>query len=154
MKKWLTGLLAACLLALLVMPVSAALPAGVGIITNCKSVSGSEFSSKSSIAKKLDAMFAGNIGLYKDKNKTVLVDAALGTKNVPNNGVYQYWGSEPRAGTSCYAYANAFYGTFYDGVYPHGGLNGNHEKESANGTITYANLKKWGVRDDAAVYIR
>lgn len=152
MKKWLTGVLAVCLLALLIMPVSAALPAGVGMVTSCKNVSGSEFSPKSSVAKKLDAMFAGNIGLYKDSKKTKLVDAALGTSNVPNNGVYQYWGD--RAGTSCFAYANAFYAHFYDGTYPHGSLNGNHQKVKASGKITYKNFVKWGVRDDAAVYIR
>lgn len=152
MKKWLTGFLAVCLTVLLTVPVSAALPTGVGVVTSCKQVSGSEFSSKSSVAKKLDAMFAGNIGLYKDSKKTKLVDAALGTSNVPNNGVYQYWGD--RAGTSCFAYANAFYACFYDGTYPHGSLNSNHQKVKATGKITYSNFVKWGVRDDAAVYIR
>lgn len=154
MKKWLCAMLAACFVLLLGMPVYAALPDGVGMITNCAHVSGSEFSSKSSIAKKLDKMFAGDIGLYKDIQKTVLVDAALGTRNVPNNNVYQYWGPAPRAGTSCFAYANAFYGYFYDGVYPHHSLNSNHKTIKATGKITYANFVKWGVRDDAAVYIR
>ena len=152
MKRWHNGLLMVCLLLLLVTPVHAALPTGAGIVTNSAHVSGSEFSSRSSVAKKLNKMFAGDIGLYKDKKKTVLVDAALGTRNVPNNGVYQYWGD--RAGTSCFAYANAFYATFYDGTYPHGSLGGNHKKVKATGTITYANFVKWGVRDDAAVYIR
>lgn len=154
MRKWLTGLLAVCLTALLATPVFAALPSGTGKITDCKSVSGSEFSSKTSIANKLDKMFAGDIGLYKDKNKTKLVDASLGTRNVPNNGVYQYWGPTPRAGTSCFAYANAFYGHFYDGVYPHHSLNSNHQTIKAKGKISYENFVKWGVRDDAAVYIR
>ena len=154
MRKWFSGLLTVCLTVLLAAPVSAALPSGTGIITNSNSVSGSEFSSKSSIAKKLDKMFAGDIGLYKDSSKTKLVDASLGTRNVPNNGVYQYWGPAPRAGTSCFAYANAFYGHFYDGVYPHHSLNSNHKKIKATGKISYANFVKWGVRDDAAVYIR
>lgn len=154
MKKWFAGLLALCLTALLVTPVFAALPSGTGKITDCNLVSGSEFSSKNSIAKKLDKMFAGDIGLYKDASKTKLVNAALGTRNVPNNGVYQYWGPAPRAGTSCFAYANAFYGHFYDGVYPHHSLNSNHKVIKATGKITYANFVKWGVRDDAVVYIR
>lgn len=154
MKKWFCALLTVLLTALLAVPVFAALPSGTGKITSSKSVSGSEFSAKSSIANKLDKMFAGDIGLYKDKNKTVLVDAALGTRNVPNNGVYQYWGPTPRAGTSCFAYANAFYGHFYDGVYPHHSLNSNHQTIKATGKITYQNFVKWGVRDDAAVYIR
>lgn len=152
MKKWFAGMLAVCLGLLTIMPVCAALPAGTGVVTDPGAVSGSEFSSKSSIAGKLDKMFAGNIGLYKDRKKTKLVDAALGTRNVPNNGVYQYWGE--RAGTSCFAYANAFYATFYDGTYPHGSLGGNHEKVKATGTISYENFVKWGVRADAAVYIR
>lgn len=151
MKRQLMLLLALCLTAMLLLPVSAALPAGTGVITSSSAVSGSEFSSRSSIAKKLNQMFAGDIGLYQDKKKTKPVDAALGTSNVPNNGVYQYWGD--RAGTSCFAYANAFYATFYDGTYPHGGLNGNHKKVKATG-ISYENFVKWGVRSDAAVYIR
>ena len=154
MKKWLCGIVAACFIWLLAMPVHAALPDGVGMITNCSHISGKEFSSKSSIAKKLDKMFAGDIGLYKDAKKTTLVDAALGTSNVPNNNVYQYWGPDSRAGTSCFAYANAFYGHFYDGVYPHHSLNSNHKVIKATGKISYKNFVKWGVRDDAAVYIR
>ena len=154
MKKWICGVFAAMLICLLATPVSAALPSGTGIIKSCTQVSGSEFSSKSSIAKKLDKMFAGDIGLYKDAAKTKLVDAALGTSNVPNNDVYQYWGPDSRAGTSCFAYANAFYGHFYDGVYPHHSLNSNHKTIKATGKITYNNFVKWGVRNDAVVYIR
>ena len=154
MKKWFCGIFAAVLTLLLAVPAYAALPDGVGMITNCSHISGKEFSSKTSIAKKLDKMFAGDIGLYKDAKKTTLVDAALGTSNVPNNNVYQYWGPTPRAGTSCFAYANAFYGHFYDGVYPHHSLNSNHKVIKATGKITYKNFVKWGVRDDAAVYIR
>ena len=154
MNKWFSCLLAVCLSLLLATPAFAALPSGTGIITSSQAVSGSEFSSKSSIANKLDKMFSGDIGLYKDNNKTKLVDAALGTRNVPNNGIYQYWGPTPRAGTSCFAYANAFYGYFYDGVYPHHSLNSNHQVIKAKGKITYENFVKWGVRDDAVVYIR
>ena len=91
MRKWFTGFMAVCLTVSLAMPVFAALPSGTGIITSASSISGSEFSPKSSIAKKLNKMFAGDIGLYADKAKTKLVDAALGTRNVPNNGKYQYW---------------------------------------------------------------
>ena len=154
MKKWLCGMLAAFFVWLLAVPAYAALPDGVGMITNCSHISGKEFSSKTSIAKKLDKMFAGDIGLYKDAKKTTLVNAALGTSNVPNNNVYQYWGPTPRAGTSCFAYANAFYGHFYDGVYPHHSLNSNHKVIKATGKISYKNFVKWGVRDDAVVYIR
>ena len=154
MKKWFCGIFAAVLTLLLAVPAYAALPDGVGMITNCSHISGKEFSSKTSIAKKLDKMFAGDIGLYKDSKKTTLVNAALGTSNVPNNNVYQYWGPDSRAGTSCFAYANAFYGHFYDGVYPHHSLNSNHKVIKATGKITYKNFVKWGVRNDAAVYIR
>ena len=54
MKKWICGVFAAMLICLLATPVSAALPSGTGIIKSCSQVSGSEFSSKSSIAKKLE----------------------------------------------------------------------------------------------------
>lgn len=155
MKKWFAVFLAAVITLLFTTPAYAALPTGAGVIKSSSAVSGSEFSSKSSIAKKLDKMFAGDIGLYKDSKKTKLVNAALGTKSVPNNGVMQYWGPDPGGGgTSCFAYANAFYGHFYDGVYPHRTLNSNHKKVKATGKISYKNFVKWGVRDDAAVYIR
>lgn len=154
MKKRISSMVAVCLVFLLATPVYAALPESTGMITSCSAVSGSEFSPNSAIAAKLDKMFAGDIGLFKDKNKTKPVDAALGTRNVPNNGVWQYWGPEPRAGTSCFAYANAFYCTFYDGVYPHHEINSNHQKVKATGRISYENFVKWGVRDDAPVYIR
>ncbi len=154
MRKWMTSVF--CLLLLTLMlgsTVFAALPSGAGMITSCSAISGSAFSKKSSIAKKLDKMFAGNIGLYADKAKTKLVDAALGTRNVPNNGKLQYW-ADGHAGTSCFAYANAFYATFYDGLSPHDKVNGNHQRVKATGKITYQNFVKWGVRNDAAVYIR
>ena len=131
----------------------AAVPEGTGVIKSPSAVSGREFTSKASIAQKLDSMFAGNIGLYADKGKTVLVNAALGTQNVPNNGKYQYW-ANGHAGTSCFAYANAFYATFYDGQSPHDPVNGNHQRVKATGRITYQNFVKWGVRNDAVVYIR
>lgn len=153
MKKWITGILTICIALSLATPVFAALPGGTGVVTSPSAVSGSEFSSKSSIAKKLNKMFAGDIGLYADKAKTKLVDAALGTRNVPNNGKYQYW-ANGHAGTSCFAYANAFYGKFYDGFSPHDSVNGNHQRVKATGKISYQNFVKWGVRDDAAVYIR
>jgi len=153
MKKWRIGLLTVCIIFSLAMPAFAALPAGTGIVTSASSVSGSEFSAISSVTAKLDSMFAGDIGLYVDKAKTQLVNAALGTRNVPNNGKYQYW-AEGHAGTSCFAYANAFYGKFYDGFSPHDSVNGNHQRVKATGKITYQNFVKWGVRNDAAVYIR
>ena len=153
MKKWHMGLLTICVILSLVMPVFAALPSGTGRITNPNHVSGREFSPKSSIAKKLDKMFAGDIGLYVDKNKTKLVNAALGTYSVPNNGRNQYW-ANGHAGTSCFAYANAFYSKFYDDFSPHDSPNGNHQRVKATGKISYENFVKWGVRDDAAVYIR
>ncbi len=153
MKKWCIGLLALCVVLSLAMPAFAALPSGTGRITNPSHVSGREFSPKSSIANKLDKMFAGDIGLYADKNKTKLVNAALGTYSVPNNGRNQYW-ANGHAGTSCFAYANAFYSKFYDGFSPHDSPNGNHMRVKATGKITYENFVKWGVRDDAAVYIR
>ena len=135
MQKWRRGLLTICILLSMAMPVFAALPSGAGRITNPNHVSGREFSSKSSIAKKLDSMFAGDIGLYVDKAKTKLVNAALGTYSVPNNGRNQYW-ANGHAGTSCFAYANAFYAKFYDGFSPHDSVNGHHERVKATGKIT------------------
>jgi len=153
MRHIFRGVVCLALILLCVVTAFGAVPEGTGVIKSPGAVSGREFTSKSSIAQKLDSMFAGNIGLYVDKEKTVLVNAALGTENVPNNGKYQYWGNG-HAGTSCFAYANAFYATFYDGQSPHDPVNSNHQRVKASGKITYQNFVKWGVRDDAIVYIR
>ena len=153
MRHIFRGIVCAALMLQCFVTAFGAVPESPGVIKSPSGVSGREFTSQSSIAQKLDSMFAGNIGLYVDKDKTKLVDAALGTQNVPNNGRYQYWGNG-HAGTSCFAYANAFYATFYDGQSPHDPANSNHQRVKASGRITYQNFVKWGVRNDAIVYIR
>ena len=72
MKKWFCGIFAAVLTLLLAVPAYAALPDGVGMITNCSHISGKEFSSKSSIAKKLDIDSApGLADLLKGKGAQI-----------------------------------------------------------------------------------
>ena len=99
-------------------------------------------------------MFAGDIGLYTDSACTSLVYAALGTRNVPDNDVQQYWNKGYNSGTSCYAYGCAFYGKLYDGAHPHHNVTSNHQAIlSPGGKISYENFVNWGVRSDLPIYI-
>jgi len=161
MKKRIVSFLLALIMVLGMLPATAfastslrSLPNGSGIITNCNDISGSEITKHADLAKKLDTMFAGNIGLYTDQACTNLVNAALGTRSVPNNDVLQYWNGGYNSGTSCYAYACAFYGNLYDGAHPVHNVTSNHQLILyPSGKISYADFLRWGVRDDVPVFV-
>ena len=161
MKKILSlllGIVMSLTIMLVVLPpieVSAA--AQKGLNTDVNSVSGSEFTQFEDLAKKLDSIFAGKVGLYSNISLTKSVTTKLGTKTVPP-GTTLYWkcSSTTCSGQSCFAYAVSAYCTLYDGTHPQLTLNSKHERITAgNGnTISYNNFVNWGVRDDLPVYIR
>ena len=128
-----------------------------GLNTNVNSVSGSEFTKFDDLAKKLDSILAGKVGLYSDISLTKSVTTKLGTKSVPP-GTTLYWKCSTTicSGQSCFAYAISAYCTLYDGTHPQLTLNSKHERITAgNGsTISYNNFVNWGVRNDLPVYIR
>lgn len=159
MKRWICTLLVLVSLFGFFPPL--AQDAEAKEITKC---SGSDFFPNNSvIASRLDTMFAGDIGLYDNQGLTKKVNAALGTYNVPNkDGYWHYWKickngkMSVWSGNSCFAYANAFYGRFYnDYTFPDcTNSSKNHEFITyPGGKVNYNNFKKWGVRDDAAVYV-
>ena len=133
-----------------------------GLNINSSSVSGSEFTNFTDLAKKLDTIFSGNVGLFSNSSKTIPVNVKLGTKAVPP-GEERFWyyktsdgKTHGASGYSCFSYAVAAYCFLYDGQHAALSLNSNHQSLSAakKGYITYNNFIKWGVRDDLPVYIR
>ena len=128
-----------------------------GLNTDVNSVSGSEFTQFDDLAKKLDSIFAGNVGLYSNISLTKSVTTKLGTKSVPP-GTTLYWkcSTTTCSGQSCLAYAVSAYCTLYDGTHPGLTLSSNHKKIAAasGSTISYNNFVNWGVRDDLPVYVQ
>ena len=130
-------------------------------ITDPDAVSGSDYTDSPVLAQKLDEIFEGNAGIYRDLACTVPVDTTLGTSPVRNNGVYMFVdpvdGVAKNIGTSCWIYANGVYYTLF-GESTGNGIGENSEKLSLTGTgsrsLTYNNLKAWGVRQGVGALIR
>lgn len=130
-------------------------------ITDPTAVSGSDYTDSPAIAKKLDEIFDGNAGIYRDLACTVPVDTTLGTSPVRNNGVYMFVdpvdGVAKNIGTSCWIYANGVYYTLF-GESTGNGIGENSDNLRLGGTgsrsLTYRNLKAWGVRQGVGALIR
>lgn len=130
-------------------------------ITDSTAVNGSDFTTSPALAEKLDEVFEGNAGVYRDLACTNLVDTELGTRSVRNNGIYLFVdpvnGVANNIGTSCWIYANGVYCTLF-GESTGKGVGENSEKLSLSGTgsrsLTYDNLKAWGVRPGVGALIR
>lgn len=155
----------AILIAVLLVGLVAITPAttvSAATYTKTSQVSGSDFTARPKLAKALDAIFAGNAGIYSNKKCTNLVNTALGTKSVPNNGVNQYVGaynkSAKNTGTSCWIYANGVYFTLFNEALGNGSPGKNSEKlnlsKTTNKKLTYENLCTWGVRRGVGAQIR
>ena len=161
MKRVLSFLLVmvmtATVMLLVVPPIEVSAATKNGLNTDVNSVSGSEFTQFDDLAKKLDSIFAGNVGLYSNISLTKSVTTKLGTKSVPP-GTTLYWkcSTTTCSGQSCFAYAVSAYCTLYDGTHPGLTLNSNHKKIAAasGSTISYNNFVNWGVRDDLPVYVQ
>ena len=142
---------------LFVPPIEVSAAAQKGLNTDVNSVSGSEFTNFDDLAKKLDSIFAGNVGLYSNGSLTKPVTAKLGTRAV-SPGTLLWWNCNSTIcnGYECYAYAISAYCLLYDGTNPDIGLNSNHQKIAAasGNTISYNNFVNWGVRDDLPVFIQ
>lgn len=162
MKKRLISLLLAAVTVFGVLPRMIPAADAKTTITSPDQISGSEFTGNRELAGKLDAIFAGNASIYSNSKCTKLVNAALGTYSVPNNGVYQYVGaygeSALNTGTSCWIYANGVYYTLFGEALGNGSPGPNSEKIDLSTTstkkLTYANMRSWGVRDDVGAQIR
>ncbi len=150
-----------CICSILIFVVS---PINVSAITytNSDQVRGSNFTSRPALARALNAVFSGNASIYSDKKCTKLIDTALGTYSVPNNGIKQYVGAfnkaAKNAGTSCWIYANGVYFSLFGEALGNGTPGKNSEKINLkpvkNKTLTYENMCKWGVYNGVGAQIR
>ena len=124
-------------------------------------VDGSDYTTSSKMAAKLNAIFDGNANIYHDRACTNSVNVRIGTSNVKNNGIIMYagpyGGSYVNSGTSCWIYAAGVYYTLFGNI----GLTNPTSKSErldlskGSGTITsYANFKAWGVRPSVGAHIR
>ena len=136
--------------------------ADADVITQASSVHGSDFTNSTALANKLDAIFSGQASVYSNPGCTNLVNTALGTYSVPNNGVLQYVGAYGggalNSGTSCWIYANGVYYALFGEALGNGtpGYNSRLINLSAGTScqLTYQNMCLWGVRNGVGAQIR
>ena len=164
-KRYLSLLLAVVMLCAMLpqMPIKAEAVAGVYTwITDRNQIDGSDYTTSSALAKKLNQIFDGNASVYSDWNCTNLVDARIGTSNLKDDNIIKYvgpYGGGPiNSGTSCWIYANGVYYTLFGECTASGTAGPNSEKlniGSTSSTIaSYDNFKTWGVRQDVGALIR
>ena len=128
-------------------------------MTDRSAVDGSDYTDSTKMAEKLNDIFDGNASIYRDLACTVPVDTTLGTSPVRNNGVYMFVdpvdGIAKNIGTSCWIYANGVYYTLF-GESTGNGIGANSEKLNLTGSrsLSYDNLKVWGVRQGVGALIR
>ena len=139
-----------------------AVDAKATLITDPTAVSGSDYTTSTLLAERLDAVFAGNASVYSSKSCTSLVDTALGLSPMKNNGVPKYVGTAGdtavETGTSCWIYANGVYYTLFGESTGDGEAGENSEKlslrQTADRTMCYENFRSWGVRQGVGALIR
>lgn len=128
------------------------------VITDASDVNGRDYTDSPALADKLDAIFAGEAGVYYDYSCTDLVDTSLGSSPVKNNGVYLYASPENETaediGTSCWIYARGVYHTLFGES-----ISGNHSEDlylggTGSRSLSYENLVAWGVRPMPGALIR
>ena len=131
-------------------------------ITDRSAIDGSDYTSSSTLASKLNQIFDGNASVYSNARCTNLVDTRIGTSNVKNDGVTKYvgpyGGSAINSGTSCWIYANGVYYTLFGECTGNGSAGPNSEKlnlsSTSNTTASYRNFRDWGVRQGVGALIR
>ena len=131
-------------------------------ITDPGSVCGSDHTRSPVLAAKLDAIIAGDAGIYSNKSCTNLVDTTLGLSAVRNNGIAKYVGAPGEmaleTGTSCWIYANGVYYTLFGETTGSGEAGENSEmlnlRQTATRSMCYENFLAWGVRQGVGALIR
>ena len=128
------------------------------VYTDRNDIDGSMYTNRPALISKLNAVFDGNASIYKDSKCTSRVDTRIGTKSVPNDGIYKYAGTygKTNKGTSCWIYANGIYYTLFGELTGSGKAEKNSEKLTVDGTkkMTFANFESWGVRPEPGALIR
>lgn len=150
-----------CLCTLLSMILLAPLTAYAAVITDADEIRGSDFTDRPELAQMIGSIALGNASVYSDYKCTKLVNTAIGTRSVPNNGVTQYVGTTGRpknSGTSCWIYANGCYFTLWGEATGNGTPGPNSEKLSLSGTdnllLCFENLQAWRVMDEPGVLLK
>lgn len=127
-------------------------------ITDPGDVNGHDYTDSPRLAEKLDAIFEGDAGIYYDYYCTDSVSTPLGSYRVKNNGIYMYASPEGKTakdiGTSCWIYSQAVYHTLFGE--PTTGANSErlYLGNTASRSLTYYNLRAWGVRPMPGALIR
>ena len=162
LKKWTSFLLSICISLCILPGIAEASQEDYRWITKREEVDGSDFTSSVKLAATLNDIFDGHANVYYDPEFTRMVDTALGTSRVPNNGVNRYVGpygdQEDNVGTSCWIYANGVYYTLFGECTGNGEAGTNSEKlelrGSGNYNFSYENFVSWGVRPEPGALIR
>ena len=162
LKKWTSFLLSICISLCILPGIAEASQEDYRWITKREEVDGSDFTSSVKLAAALNDIFDGYANVYYDPEFTRMVDTALGTSRVPNNGVNRYVGpygdQEDNVGTSCWIYANGVYYTLFGECTGNGEAGANSEKlelrGSGNYNFSYENFVSWGVRPEPGALIR
>lgn len=151
MKK-IIAFLISLVLVITVMPVTT-LQANQQI-TERKQLKGSNYTNSTKLAKQLNDVFKGKIGLYSGGSGVL---APVGSSKMTDNNMFSIKNKttgEVKAGWQCYIYANAVYNTLFGECVMHGD-NLSHSKKvmsKAGSTLSYKKCKKAGVRCGA--YLR
>ena len=131
-------------------------------ITDRETVDGGDYTEDPVLAEALNSIFDGKANVYYDWDCTRMVDTKLGTRRVPNNGVFKYVGpygdDQLDMGTSCWIYANGVYFTLFGEGTGCGTAGENSEKldltTTENRSVTYENFTAWGVRPGVGALVR
>lgn len=117
--------------------------------------SGSSYTSSGVLAKRIDNVLSGNIGLYRNSGCSSSYRATLGSKGLNKSNRFYIKNKTTGAttyGKQCYIYANAVYNTLYN-EYVGRGSGLKHSKVVLKGgkTISYSRFASAGVKCGAYV---
>lgn len=120
-----------------------------------------DYTSSLILQERLQNIINGDIPLYKNWAHTRPVKAPLGSHVMKNPddygmGYYYYVGDDVNrwSGSACFIYATAVYFALFDNLITKDSENMETVNVTGARYISYANLRKWGVRDGVGSYIR
>ncbi len=142
MKRWLSTLLIVLLLCSLPISVSAR-----AYIEDATAVDGEAFTTLTPLAQALENIFAGEIGLYRDRAFTQSVSLPLGISMSVSEQYHVPNGTNVTTGKQCFIYANAVYQTLFGETVGRGTALRYSETVLAGGdSLSFKKLEAAGVR--------
>lgn len=146
----------ASLLLIFALLITAVLACGITVsageyILDAEEARGSDYTDRPALAAALDAIFAGDIDLYKNAACTKEKEAALGSSHLTGSNMYYVMCPENGksiAGWQCYIYANAVYNKLFGEYVRHGDHDFLHSEVVIGGgakTVSYEDFKEAGV---------